>query len=114
MGALDTGQLTALYRAVGLEEYYSIVRRNELSCHPTGAEVKYFGIDRGETEKFANMVINLDVVAVFEVVISKVVLEEVGDFTEVDKFLFKKGTVEIHKTDLDRFNSAIESIVQVL
>jgi hypothetical protein len=114
MGTDDTGRLTTLYRAVGLEEYYSIIRTEQFSCHPTGAEVKYFGLDYKETERFANMVINLEVVAVFAVTVLCSVLDQVGDFTEVDPFLFKKGTVEIHYTDLKCFNNAIDTIVQVL
>ena len=114
MRAVDAGQLTILYRAVGLEEYYSIIRTNRFSCHPAGAEIKYFGLDRGETERFADMVINLGVVAVFAVSIRNEILEEIGDFTNVDPFLFKKGTVEIHTTVLDKFNNALDSIVQVL
>ena len=114
MESIDIGQLAAIYRAVGLEEYYSIIRKNEFSCHPAGAEVKYFGLDRGETEEFANLIINVDVVAVFGVIIPSITLEQVGDFTKVDTFLFKKGTVEIHKADLNIFNDVIESITQVL
>jgi len=107
-------QFITVYRAVGLEEYYSIIQTNLFTCHPTGAEVKYFGLDRKETELFANMIINLDVVAVFEIEVSKTTLKQVGDFTDVDQFLFKKGTVIIHKTDLDTFNNTVQSIIQVL
>ena len=114
MKIVKVGPLTSLYRAVGLEEYYSIIRKKKFSCHPAGAEVKYFGLDRDETVKFANMIININVVAVFEVTIPSATLEQIGDFTEVDTFLFKRGTVEIHKTDLDIFNDAIGSIIQVL
>jgi len=60
------------------------------------------------------MIINLGVVAVFAVTIKYEILEQIGDFTIVNPFLFKKGTVEIHETVLDKFNSALDSIIQVL
>ena len=114
MDLVKTRQLTALYRAVGLDEYYSIIQSKLFTCHPTGAEVKYFGLDLRETEQFANMIINQDVVAVFEILLPKITLIKIGDFTEVDQFLFKKGTVMIHKINLNIFNNAVESIIQVL
>jgi hypothetical protein len=103
-----------LYRAVGLEEYYSIIRTNRFSCHPAGAEVKYYGLDYTETETFANMIINLEVVAVFSVVLEKDVVEQIGDFTHVDPFLFHSGTIEVHISNLSCFNDAIKLITQVL
>jgi hypothetical protein len=110
----DTEHFVTLYRAVGLEEYYSIIRKNKFSCHPAGAEVKYFGLDYAETERFANLIINLEVVAVFSVIIMRDVVERVGDYTHVDPFLFRKGTIEIHNDDLICFNNAIQSVLQVL
>lgn len=114
MDSVDARKITILYRAVGLEEYYSIIRTNKFSCHPLGAEIKYFGLDLKETKRFADMIINLGVVAVFAVTVRNEILEQIGDFTIVDPFLFKKGTIEIHTTDLDKFNNALGSITQVL
>ena len=114
MDIVNSNELTVLYRAVGLEEYYSIIQTNSFTCHPTGAEVKYFGLDFIETEKFANLIINLDIVAVFRIMIPSSNLKLIGDFTNVDQFLFKKGTVMIHKINLIDFNNAIKSIIQVL
>ena len=114
MEIINSGEFTFLYRAVGLEEYYSVIQTNIFTCHPSGAEVKYFGLDSRETEKFANLIINIDVVAVFEILISNTTLNQIGDFTNVDQFLFTKGTVMIHKADLSNFNKTIISIKQVL
>ena len=103
-------KLMRLYRAVGLEEYYSIMRTKKFACHPEGSEVKYFGIDFEETLAFANEIINIEVIAVIETGVLYDTLNRIGDFTYVDPFLFKKGTVEIHHTHLDEFNNAIKYI----
>ena len=60
-------KLTHLFRAVGIEEYYSIMRTKKFACHPEGSEIKYFGIDFEETLAFANEIINIEVIAVIEV-----------------------------------------------
>lgn len=39
-------------------------------------------------------------------------LNKLADFTQVDKFIFKKGTVTIHADKLDEFNKIIQEITQ--
>jgi len=39
-------------------------------------------------------------------------LLRIGDFTQVDAFLFKKGTVIIHAENLDEFNGAVKYVLQ--
>jgi len=56
---------------------------------------------------FANKPINNGVVAIFEIGINKDDLEKYGDFLQVDKFIFKSGTVEISEDHLDEFNNAL-------
>jgi len=87
---------TKLYRAVGVEEYYSIMKTEKFSIGK-GVNVKYFGLDFEETLKFANTPIGRTSVAVFEVVVNKSILERIADFTVVDLFIFRKGTVIIYE-----------------
>ena len=104
--------IVCLFRAVGDVEFYSIMRTKQFSIHPKGAHVKYFGLDYEETLAFANKIANIDVTAIIEVTVLRDVLERIGDFTQVDSFLFKGGTVEIQSEDLDEFNLAIQQIEQ--
>ncbi|MCL1859694.1 MAG: hypothetical protein FWF92_10750 [Oscillospiraceae bacterium] len=103
-------KLIRLFRAVGVEEYYSVMRTKKFACHPEGSETKYFGIDFEETLAFANEIINIEIIAVIEIGVLYNILTRIGDFTYVDPFLFKKGTVEIPHVHLDEFNSAIKYI----
>ena len=96
-----------LYRAVGAEEYYSIIDTNKFTTCSGMTEVKYFALDFEETTEYADKSYNTDVVAVFEVIVKRSVMELVGDFTHVDPSIFRAGTVVIHEEDIDEFNQAI-------
>ena len=100
-----------LYRAVSDAEFYSILRTNRFSIHPKGAQVKYFGLSFEETVDFANKVTNIDAIAIIEVTVSKAILDRIGDYTHVDPFIFRSGTVIIPAGDLDEFNQAIMEII---
>ena len=100
-----------LYRAMGAEEFENVMLLKQFFIHKSKAEVKYFGLDFDETLQFANKAFNMDLVAVVEVAISKAVIDKIGDFTHVDPFLFKSGTVEIQPEELDEFNRAIIKII---
>lgn len=78
---------------------------------PQGLEAKQFGVNLQETMNFAEKY--KDLAAVVEVKIPQEVLDKVGDFQSVDKFIFKDGTVTIHLDKLDEFNKAIEEILHV-
>jgi hypothetical protein len=39
------------------------------------------------------------------------VLNKIGDFTHVDRFLLKNGTVTIHLNKLAEFNNALQQII---
>jgi len=103
-------EVVSLYRAMGAEEFESVIITRQFTLHKNKAEVKYFGLDFDETLSFADKAFNMDLVAVIEVNIYKSVLDKIGDFTQVDPFLFKCGTVEIQPENLDEFNSAIIKI----
>ena len=99
-----------LYRAVGIEEYYDITRTKKFAVLPNWVNVKYFGLNFEETLLFANKNVNIGIVAIFEVKIAKDVLLKTGDFTRVDTFIFKSGTVEIPGEYLEEFNNAIQEL----
>ena len=73
--------------------------------------MKYFGKDIADTIRFAEKTINNNTAAVVEVEIPRNIVERIGDFSSVDPFLFRHGTVEIWEDDLDEFNDAIINIV---
>ena len=101
-----------LFRAVGIEEFYSIIKTNKFSIQTGGVHVKYFGVNSDETLYFANKIMNIDMVAVIEVGVLEDMIKIIGDFVNVDPFIFKSGTVEIQAEYLDEFNSAIQYIIQ--
>jgi len=100
-----------LYRAVSDREFYSIMQTSKFSCLQGGVGVKYFGKSFEDTLRFADMVINRNIVAIIEVEVLHDVVIKIGDFISVDQFLFRHGTVEIWEADLDEFNNAIVRIV---
>jgi len=102
--------ITNLYRAVGESEFTSVMETKRFAVLDKGVQIKYFGLNFEETLVFANEVINIEIVAIFEVQIVTDVLNRVGDFTNVDQFLFKSGTIEIPAEKLDEFNNAIVKI----
>jgi hypothetical protein len=104
-------EIISLYRAVGLDEFYSIRETKQFSIYEGGVEVKYFGVNFEETLVFADMLINTNVVAIFEVQLPKKILDKIGDFTHVDPIIFKSGTVVIYEKDLHIFNAALIKIV---
>ena len=112
---INNNGIVNLYRAVCADEFYSIMESNQFTLPPDkSTSVKYFGVDLNETVEFANIIQFIDIVAVVEVGISYDILLQVGDFTHVDIFLFKKGTVIIHAEDLSKFNDDIRYIVHKL
>ena len=101
--------IARLFRAVSADEFYSIMESKKFSLPPDkSTNVKYFGIDFDETVAFANKIQFIDIVAVVEVGISHDVLLQIGDFTHVDIYLFKKGTVIIQAEYLSDFNNNIK------
>ena len=96
-----------LYRAVGFGEYASLTDGEHFQILQGGVGVKYFGKSFDETLDFADRPINDGIVAIFEVGISKNALMKIGDFANVDKFIFKSGTIEIPEERLGAFNDAV-------
>jgi hypothetical protein len=101
----------SLYRAVSVEEFSSIIKLSKFTITNGGIEVKYFGLNFEETLVFANDNFNNGIVAIFEVKIAESILNEIGDFTHVDPFIFKSGTVIISAEDLETFNRSIQELI---
>jgi len=110
---MSDNSLIKLYRAVGYNELSKIISTSTFSLRPNGLEAKYFGMNFEETLDFANKVFNIHVVAIVEVMINEQIVNEIGDFTMVDTTVFKSGTVEIDKFNLDRFNTSIIEVKHV-
>jgi len=109
-GAGETNNsVTSLYRAVGPDEFYSIMKSGEFSVIPEGLQAKQFGLSFEETLSFANKY--PDIGAIIEVKVPTDVLNKIGDFSQVDKFIFKNGTVTIHADQLCEFNAIIQEII---
>ena len=102
--------IITLYRAVGADEYYSVMDINKFETCIGMTEVKYFALDFKEITVYADKSYNTDVVAIFEIIAKRSSVERIGDFTRVDPSIFKSGTVIIHEEDIDEFNQAIISI----
>lgn len=51
-----------------------------------------------------------DIGAVIEVKLPTKVLNKLGDFIQIDRFIFKNGTVTIEADKLGEFNKAIQEI----
>ena len=88
------------------------MRTKQFSIHPKGAHVKYFGLNYEETLAFAKKVASIDLTAIAKVTISHDILEQIGDFTHVDSFIFRSGTVVIQSENLNEFNRAIQKLEQ--
>jgi hypothetical protein len=101
----------SLYRAVSSEEFYSIIALSKFTIPDGGVDAKYFGLNFEETLVFANDNFNNGIVAIFEVTITKKIIEDIGDFTHVDSFIFKSGTVIISAEDLEVFNNSIQELI---
>ena len=100
--------IISLFRAVCAEEFYAIMQTRKFSLPPDkSTNVKYFGVNYDETLLFANKIQFVDIVAVIEVGVSHDILVDIADFTQVDMFLFKHGTIIIQSENLNSFNNAI-------
>jgi len=108
-GSKTTESLTSLYRAVGPDEFYNVMKTGEFSVIPNGLQAKQFGLSFEETLKFADKY--SDIGAIIEVKVPTSVLNKIGDFTQVDKFIFKNGTVTIQADKLGDFNKIIQELI---
>ncbi len=104
----ESDHLINLYRAVGAEEFYQIMETGSFRVSPMGFDGKQFGLNFDDTLKFAEKY--KDLAAVIEVKVSKKELDRIADYTHVDPFIFKNGTLTIHLEHLEEFNKIIQAI----
>jgi hypothetical protein len=100
---------TSLFRAVGPEEFYNVMKTQKFTISPRGMDTKQFGLTLQETLDFANKY--SDIAAIIEIKVPTTGLNLLGDFQHVDPFIFKSGTVTIQLDRLGDFNKIIQSII---
>ncbi|WP_275444447.1 RHS repeat-associated core domain-containing protein [Delftia tsuruhatensis] len=101
---------TGLYRAVGPEEFNSIMKTKQFSFPPNGSEMKQFGFQFDEVLKFSNF--QSDYAAIIRVDIPTNIL---GNFNithgQIDPFIFRSGVLTIQGIDdLNKLNQSLRSI----
>jgi RHS repeat-associated protein len=101
---------TALYRAVGPEEFNGIMRTKQFSFPPNGSEMKQFGFQLDEVLKFSNF--QSDYAAIIR---AEIPANTLGNFNithgQIDPFIFRSGVLTIQGgDDLNRFNQILKSI----
>ena len=101
-------QTTSLYRAVSPDEFDEIMKTGNFSIIPDGLQAKQFGLSFDETLRYADNF--SDYGAIVEAKVPQSVLDNIADYTPVDPFIFKSGTVTIPFDYIDEFNRAIEDI----
>jgi len=75
------------------------MKTGKFSMIPNGMQAKLFGLSFEETMAFAEKF--KDIGAIIEVKIPTAALKSLADFTQVDPFIFKSGTITIHVDKLD-------------
>lgn len=111
----NTGDTTTLYRGVGADEYRDIMGTGGFRPNPNGGSFetgKQFGYDLDEVLEFSNFATDISGVVKIEVPTST--LNNIGDLTHVDSFIFRSGTVTIPTNKLDEFNSCISGLCDAL
>jgi len=108
---LNIPKVTTLYRAIGPEEFYKVMKTGEFSISGTGMAAKQFGLSLEETIAFAERY--PDIAAVIEVKVPTYMLNRIADLTRVDGFLFKNGTITIRAENLAEFNRIVQEINHV-
>ena len=102
----------AIYRAVGVDEYYDIMNTGRFRGADGSLAAKEFGNSFEETLDFANRSINTDKVAIIKVTIPEDVYIRLNHMT-LDAPIFKSGTPVVEPNMLDYFNENIISIEHV-
>lgn len=100
-----------IYRAVSPEEFDDIFATRGFRARPDGRsfQAKEFGNSFDETLEFANKPINLDKAAIVKVTIPENVYNQLHHMN-LDRAIFKSGTLVVEPEMLDMFNESIISI----
>ena len=103
-------ELTTLYRSVSQAEAASIMMSGKFSTIPGGLEAKQFGFSLEEVQHFGTWANQATVVAV-DIPTNALSL---FDLTQVDKMIFKCGTLTVIGSQLDLFNSMIVGAIRII
>jgi len=98
-------ETVSLYRSVSEKELSQIQRTGTFQTVYGGMEYKQFGLSLQETRSFRDKMDPAN--HIVGVTVSKDTLDRVGDMTPVDTFNFHGGTVSVHESNLNEFNSSI-------
>lgn len=93
---------------MSLEEFYQIIETGTFEVSIRGYYGKQFGLKFEETLEFANRF--KDIGAIVEVKLPRDQLSRIADFTHVDPFIFKSGTITRNIEPLEEFNKIIREI----
>jgi|GEM_PF-547425 len=103
-------KMTSLYRAVGPDEFHSVMQEGKFLFPPNGSEMKQFGFSLDEVLKFSNF--QTDYAAILRVDIPTKSLSKFNvSQGQIDPFIFRSGVVTVEgQGALNAFNGAIRSI----
>jgi uncharacterized protein RhaS with RHS repeats len=102
---LEEKETVNLYRSVSKKELDQLQETGKFQTVYGGMEFKQFGKSLQETKAFRDTMDPAN--HIVGVTVDKDRLDRIGDFTPVDAFNFRSGTVSIHENDLDAFNASI-------
>ncbi|WP_255593505.1 RHS repeat-associated core domain-containing protein [Acidovorax sp. sic0104] len=108
--ACTAAETISLYRAVGPEEFYSLINGGRFAFGPNGATMKQFGFKLDETLKYANW--STDYAAIIRADIPRSALKDLSvSFGQIDAYIFRNGVVTVEgQRALDALNRAVITI----
>jgi RHS repeat-associated protein len=108
--ACTAAETISLYRAVGPEEFYSLINGGRFAFGPNGTTMKQFGFKLDETLKYANW--STDYAAIIRADIPRSALKDLSvSFGQIDAYIFRNGVVTVEgQRALDALNRAVISI----
>jgi len=104
--------ITVWFRAVGVEEFLSLMDTKKFSTREVSSSMKQFGLSLEETIKYADKKINKEYVSILKITLKVEALDLQDYEAKPDPFIFKSGTVTIQKENLEKLNDYILSIEQ--
>ena len=102
--------LTTLYRSVSQAEAESIMTFGRFTTIPGSFEAKQFGFSLEEVRRFGTWA-NQSIVVAVDIPTSAL---SQFDLTQVDKIIFRSGTLTVSGAQLDLFNSMIVGEIRII
>ncbi|MFN4120702.1 RHS repeat-associated core domain-containing protein [Acidovorax sp.] len=108
--ACTAAEATALYRAVGPEEFTALMNNGRFAFGPNGSTMKQFGFKLDETLKYANW--DTQYAAIIQVNLPTNALKNFNvTFGQIDASIFRSGVLTVEgQRGLDMLNKAFISI----